>query len=52
MEDIRSGDSLGGSSDPEGPIKEANSTTDKGEDNLIYDWEHFRVDKARHSYRS
>ena len=46
MDDIMSDDTLNSSPDPKGPIRKANSGTNRDEDHLIYDWERFRVDKA------
>jgi hypothetical protein len=48
--DVKSSDSLGSNSNHEGPIRKASNTTDKEDDNLIYDCDRFRVDKARCQY--
>jgi hypothetical protein len=48
MEDVEADDPIG--SDSGGPIREANSATNKEDDNLIYDWEHFRNNKAQCRY--
>jgi hypothetical protein len=44
--DVKSGDSLGSNSNHKGPIREASSTTNKDDDNLIYVCDRFRVDGA------
>ena len=45
MEDVGTDDTTSNGSNSRGPIKEASSTPDK-EDNLIYDQEQFRKNKA------
>ena len=50
MEDIGTDDTTGSGSNSRGPIREASSATDKEEDNLIYDREQFRKNKARCHY--
>jgi hypothetical protein len=50
MEDIVPEETLERDSDREGPIREASSTTDKDDDNLIYDRDRFKVDKAQRRY--
>ena len=50
MEDVGIDDITGSGPDSRGPIREASITTDAEDDNLIYDQEHFRKNKAWHHY--
>ena len=43
-------DPVGSGTDSGGLIRKANNATDKEDNNLIYDWECFRKDKARYRY--
>ena len=47
MKDVGTDDTAGNKSDFGGPIKEASSTSDEEDDNLIYDRERFMRNKAR-----
>ena len=50
MEDVETDDTTGSGSNSRGPIKEASSATDAEDDNLIYDRERLRKNKARRRY--
>ena len=50
MEDVGTNDTTGSRSNLGGPIREASSTIDKEDNNLIYDRERFRKNKARYYY--
>ena len=50
MEDVGTDGIAGSGSYFGGPIREASSTTDVEDDNLIYDRERFRKNKAQHHY--
>ena len=50
MEDVGTDDTAGSMSDSKGPIKEAYSATDEEDDNLIYNQERYRRNKAWRHY--
>jgi hypothetical protein len=50
MEDVGTDDTTGSGSDYRGPIRDASSTIDKEDDNLINDQECFRKSKALRRY--
>ena len=50
MEDIEIDDIAGSGLNSGRPIREASSTTNDKDENLIYYQEHFRMDKAWHHY--